>query len=58
MHFTSSLKRICRNELLSVKSELKEDVAELRGNVNVPTKFIFGFCIVVVINMVFFWLYH
>ena len=54
-----------REDLANAKAELKEDiasvrteVAEIKGNVSILTKAVFGFCLVVVINIILFWFHH
>ncbi len=41
-----------------LRAEFKEDIARSDGKLDMLTKIVFGFCLVVVINMLLFWFHH
>ncbi len=60
-NFRAELKEdnaLLRAEFKEEVRALKEDNARSDGKLDILTKIVFGFCFVVVINMVFFWLHH
>ncbi len=46
------------NKHALLRAAFKEEHARVEGKLDILTKIIFGFCFVVVINMLLFWFHH